>query len=195
MLAGEVTLTWTADGLVTVKLTPHRMVRVPMTVSAVSKSTSSLSKTIGGVGKPELARLQFTLVTEEAVHNPDLFPVRKATLPLVGHIVTVKLSATALGKTTAKNGQRQLRICTTCTYAEEPKNSSPPDGDLSSPDRRIGFQQIFPGGYMDAVTLKVRVPDNNYGWLEIGCMYACDNCESGHTQPKNAQRFEINLKR
>jgi len=163
----------------------------------ISKSTSTLSESIGKVNKPEsqeLARLQFSLMTEEADQNPSLLPIRQTILPLVGDVVTIKLSTTAVGKSPARNGIFLLRICDACTYVEEPTNSSAPNGDRSSSDRRMSFQQIYPGAWIDNVILKLRVT-GNYQSFMIGCMYTCENCESGHTQATGAQILQVFLTR
>jgi len=150
---------------------------------------------VGGVPLPlpPKAALRFGIDTDEFVKGGKLIPQTTAELPLVEGVVTVPITAWAIGTVTAKNVMVVFRICVDCRFGEEPKNSSAPESGLDRlSDRRVHFDMIYPSGPVDPELLKIQPPMTTH--FTIACMYACDNCGPA-TLASKAQKMEIYVRR
>jgi hypothetical protein len=159
----------------------------------VKKSTSSLSESIGKVGKPEppqLAKLRFTLWTDAT--NSEQFPlVTETTLQVHEGSVAVEFTIQNIADVSAEDGELWIRICGDCRFAKEPEGFNHFKG-APEQDRHKAFQRMLPGIALEKMTAEI-VPPPIGNRFEVDLFYGCKNCVVATKPGPNKQIFFINV--
>jgi hypothetical protein len=159
----------------------------------VKNSTSSLSESIGKVGKPEppqLAKLRFTLWTD--VMNSEQFPlIKEIALPVHEGSVAVEFTIQNIADASAEDGELWIRICRDCRFAKEPEGFNHFKGQTEQ-DRHKSFQRILPGIALEKMTAEI-IPPPLSNRFEVDLFYGCKNCVAITKPGPNKEVFFINV--
>ena len=143
----------------------------------ISKSTTTLSETIGKVNKPtppESARLQFSFFVEG---TPD------SDLPILSRFiredkdgnVPIDVCFLNISGTTAETVDVWIYVCDSCSFAAEPSGFDRPQG-LNEHARHRMIALLNPGTQFEKTTIIVKPPQPTPVSLEIGFRYSCKVC-------------------
>lgn len=156
--------------------------------NAVSQSTSTLSESIGKVGKPappELAKLQFTIADDSTTNLPVL--ERDIPKDKDGN-VSVEVTFTNTSDVSADTVDVWLVICTLCSFVTEPLGFDKPKG-ISEQMRHKSIPVLNPGTTFEKTTLVIKPPNVPFDGLEVGFRYSCKTCG----KPLEPQKIRLNV--
>jgi len=162
----------------------------------VKKSTSSLSESIGKVGKPEppqLAQLRFTLWTDTT--SSEQFPlVTKTQLKTHEGSVTMEFTIQNIADVPAEDVELWIKICRDCRFAKEPEGFNHFKGQLEQDRHKGPVPRILSGIAIEKMTAEIIPPpvDNRF---EVDLFYGCKNCVVVTRPGPNKEVFLIDVVR
>jgi hypothetical protein len=139
---------------------------------------------------PKLARMQFSFWSY-APNAGDVVPIKEITVPLHGNSVTLDFTVGNVGEATALNTDIWVRLCTACSYANEPDGFQRAKG-MAESDRTRLIQRLSVGTYMEKMTVEVVPPP--VGDFNVDFISSCDTCELDNGKP-HKERFLVHVSR
>lgn len=145
--------------------------------ATISQSTSSLSKTIGSVGKsqpPEKAKILFSLWPFNDDGSPNLVT---SLSPDKDGIFTINMTfKNAAISSAADNMDVWIEICKICQFAGEPDGFDKPSG-ISEQVRHRVLNVLNPGIAVEKTPIKIKLT-YEIPFFQIGFTYACAGCKA-----------------
>ncbi len=157
----------------------------------ISKSTSSLTESIGKVKLPQSEKATYQASFWPATLTD--WPVREKSLPKLNGVVTVSFSFRVKGHM-AKQTRLWLRLCRDCKYAKEPQGfqnlaQHPGEGDDPN-ERMLVVGDFLPNIAYTPITVDV-IPPADQTFFLIGVIVGCENCDP--VDPDKAQVLHVNV--
>jgi hypothetical protein len=150
-------------------------------VKGLTESTSTITTSLGKLGKPDQPEKSTMVFSLWPLENPDDPPTLvKSLSPDKDGIITVDFVFANTSNTRAENMDIWIEICKKCEFAVEPPGFDKPAGTIEQTRHRI-IPGLNPGTTFEKSEIKIK-PQTTFGWralgtyFEIGFRYSCQTC-------------------